>query len=122
MFTILIIIGLFVFVLGFCFITENEKKIGALMMIVASLMYVGMYFTYTPVLCGSYKVSEVIECTIPVTRDKNNIGYVVKTDNGVFVLDGHDTEHCLNNANTLEIYVFKSLFMTTGEYKYVLKR
>lgn len=127
MFILLIVLGIFWIGFGFTFFVDeyawNKKKIALLCSLIAVIiMYFLMCFTYHWEIKEKYTIISIEEASTPLGQNKGELRNIVKTTNGIFVIDPYYTRYELNGENILEVYEAKSLFMKTGDYKYIIKK
>lgn len=127
MFGLLIIVGIFWIIFSFlAFVDEcvwNKKKIVLLCSIVGVIiMYFLMYLTFHWEVKERYNIVSVEEASTPLGQNKGKLRNIVKTTNGIFVIDPYYARYEFNGENILEVCKAKSLFMTTGDYKYIIKK
>lgn len=127
MFDIISIVGIFVIVFSFVFFldeyTWNKKKIILCSTWVGMIIvYLLMYFTYSWEIKERYTIVSVEEASAPLGQNKGELRNIVKTTNGIFVIDPYYARYDFNGENILEVHEAKSLFMKTGNYKYIIKK
>lgn len=126
MFGIITLVSFIYFVFSFFWFLDTidlkTKRIIIGSWVCMIFMCMMMIFTYEQKLYKRYKVVSVEESTVPIGAYKGQIRHIVKTTNGIFVINPDITEYELNGENIFEVYISKCLFMRTGSYKYVLKK
>lgn len=126
MFSVLIVVGfvwvIFAYIFFSCEPIWSKKRVIILLSAIGVLlMYLLMYLTYHWEVKERYTIVSVEGASLPLGNSQGELRHIVKTTNGVFVIDPYYARYEFNGEGVLEMYEAKSLFMKTGDYKYLIK-